>query len=381
MEWWTHLWLNEGYASFVEFLCVHHLFPEYDIWTQFVSDMYTRALELDSLDNSHAIEVPVNHPCEIDEIFDEISYNKGASIIRMLHDYIGEDNFRKGMHLYLSRYQYSNTKTEDLWNALKDASSKPVAKVMSSWTKLKGFPLITVTNKETEHKNQYVLEISQKKFVADGSVSTDPQMWVVPINIATSTDPEGGANVCLLEEKEKTVIINCKENTEWIKINPGTIGYYRTKYSSCLLEKLIKAVRNMELSPLDRLGLLDDMFALVQSGDATTAEGLTLIDSYRNETNYTVWIAITNALDKLYILISHSKLMDDFHRYCVNLYSPVAKRLGWDKRADENHLDTLLRSLVLSRLVTYGCQDTINEGKRRYQKYHNLFIIYIHYNE
>jgi len=90
MEWWTHLWLNEGYASFVEFLCVEHLFPEYDIWTQFVTDTYIRALELDALNNSHPIEIPVGHPSEIDEIFDDISYNKGASVIRMLHNFIGD---------------------------------------------------------------------------------------------------------------------------------------------------------------------------------------------------------------------------------------------------------------------------------------------------
>lgn len=100
MEWWTHLWLNEGYASFVEFLCVDHLFPEYEIWTQFVTDMYTRALELDALQNSHPIEVEVGHPTEIDEIFDEISYNKGASVIRMLHNYLGDEAFRKGMFFY-----------------------------------------------------------------------------------------------------------------------------------------------------------------------------------------------------------------------------------------------------------------------------------------
>ena len=94
MEWWTHLWLNEGYASFVEFLCVDHIFPDYDIWTQFVTDMYTRALELDCLKNSHPIEVAVGHPSEVDEIFDEISYNKGASVIRMLHHYIGDEDFR-----------------------------------------------------------------------------------------------------------------------------------------------------------------------------------------------------------------------------------------------------------------------------------------------
>lgn len=92
---WTHLWLNEGYASFVEFLCVDHLFPHYDIWTQFVNDIYIRALELDCLKNSHPIEVPVGHPSEIDEIFDDISYNKGASVIRMLHHYIGEYSLKK----------------------------------------------------------------------------------------------------------------------------------------------------------------------------------------------------------------------------------------------------------------------------------------------
>lgn len=129
MEWWTHLWLNEGYASFVEFLCVNKLFPDYDIWTQFVTDMYTRALELDCLKNSHPIEVPVGHPSEIDEIFDEISYAKGASVIRMLHHYIGDADFRKGMNIYLTRHQYKNTKTEDLWAALSEASSKPVARV------------------------------------------------------------------------------------------------------------------------------------------------------------------------------------------------------------------------------------------------------------
>lgn len=144
MEWWTHLWLNEGYASFVEFLCVAHLFPEYDIWTQFVTDTYIKALELDALKNSHPIEVPVGHPSEIDEIFDDISYNKGASVIRMLHSYIGDEDFRKGMSLYLNRHSYSNALTEDLWAALEEASSKPVGDVMSTWTKQQGFPVLKV---------------------------------------------------------------------------------------------------------------------------------------------------------------------------------------------------------------------------------------------
>ncbi|XP_061395551.1 puromycin-sensitive aminopeptidase isoform X1 [Musca vetustissima] len=370
MEWWTHLWLNEGYASFVEFLCVNHLFPEYDIWTQFVTDMYTRALELDSLKNSHPIEVPVGHPCEIDEIFDEISYNKGASVIRMLHDYIGEADFRKGMHTYLIRHQYKNTCTEDLWAALQEASSKPVAEVMSTWIKLKGFPVVSVEDKQLEG-NKRLLRLSQSKFTADGSKPDGDYIWVIPITVSTSKNPQSIAKTFLLNEKSMEVTLDDVSPEDWIKVNPGTVGYYRTRYSKDMLEKLMPAVRNMELPPLDRLGLIDDMFAMVQAGQASTAEVLELIDSYRNETNYTVWTAITNSLSNLHILISHTDLMDHFNKYGEKLYRPVAERLGWEVRDGENHLDTLLRSLVLSRLVSFRCKDIIDEAKKRFRDHAN----------
>jgi len=123
---------------------VDELFPSYNIWNQFVNDELVRALDLDALDNSHPIEVPVGHPAEIDEIFDAISYSKGASILRMLYNYIGDDAFRKGMNLYLTRHSYKNAQTEDLWDALEEASNKPVRRLMSTWTLQKGFPVITV---------------------------------------------------------------------------------------------------------------------------------------------------------------------------------------------------------------------------------------------
>ncbi|KAH8303799.1 hypothetical protein KR018_006010 [Drosophila ironensis] len=372
MEWWTHLWLNEGYASFVEFLCVHHLFPEYDIWTQFVTDMYTRALELDSLKNSHPIEVPVGHPSEIDEIFDEISYNKGASVIRMLHDYIGEDDFRKGMNTYLTRHQYGNTCTEDLWTALQEASSKNVAEVMSTWTQHKGFPVVTVESQQ-QPDNKRLLRLSQCKFTADGTKAAegDDCLWVVPVSVSTSKNPTGIAKTFLLDKPYMEVVLDNVDKSDWIKINPGTVGYYRTRYSSEMLEALIPAVERMELPPLDRLGLIDDMFAMVQAGHAGSDEVLGLVQSYRNETNYTVWTAITNSLSNLHILISHTDLMEDFHRFGRNLYEPVATRLGWDPREGENHLDTLLRSLVLTRLVSFRNPEVIEVAQQRFRSHLN----------
>ena len=145
MEWWTHLWLNEGFASWIEYLAVDHLFPEWEIWTQFVFSDFGRALSLDSLRHSHPIEVEVRHPSEISEIFDAISYSKGASVIRMLASYVGEDDFRRGLQVYLRRHQYGNASTEDLWQALAEESGKPVKAVMDTWTKQSGYPVLSVS--------------------------------------------------------------------------------------------------------------------------------------------------------------------------------------------------------------------------------------------
>lgn len=369
MEWWTHLWLNEGYASFVEFLCVDHLFPEYDIWTQFVTDMYTRALELDCLKNSHPIEVPVGHPSEIDEIFDEISYNKGASVIRMLHHYIGEDDFRKGMNLYLTRHQYKNTFTEDLWSALETASNKPVGAVMSTWIKQMGFPVVQVTSRQ-QNGNKRTVTLNQSKFCADATtVSENKSLWMIPITISTSKNPKDISYSTVLDKQSLDITLENVGENDWVKINPGTVGYYRTSYTSEMIEQFTPSITDMTLPPLDRLGLIDDLFALVQAGQTPTVVALKLIDAYRNENNYTVWSSISSCLVKLQLLISHTDFEEAFQSYACRLYEPIAKRLGWDMKPDESHLDTLLRSLVLSRLVSANSKQTCEEAKRRFEKH------------
>lgn len=357
--------MNEGYASFVEFLCVDHLFPEYDIWTQFVTDMYTRALESDSLDNSHPIEVEVGHPSEIDEIFDDISYNKGASVIRMLHHYLGDENFKKGMHIYLNKHQYKNTVTENLWEALEEASSKPVGDVMRTWIKQMGFPVVKIVG-NVQEGNKRKLTLEQEKFYADCvKSSAEKFFWMIPINISTPNSEN--AITTVLDKTQMEIIVENVSEKDWIKINPGTIGYYRTQYPSKMLDQLIPAIKSMTLPPLDRLGLLDDLFALVQNGSCSTVDVLKLIDAYRNENNYTVWSSITNSLVKLQSLLSHTDLTEKFNEFARNLYKPVQEKLGWEAKPNESHLDTLLRSLVLNRLVSFNCEKTIKEAQKRFE--------------
>ncbi|MBU6447833.1 M1 family metallopeptidase, partial [Patescibacteria group bacterium] len=158
MNWWTDLWLNEGFASYAEYMAVDHIFPEWNMWEQFMAGDYAVALELDALKNTHPIEVRINHPREIDEIFDDISYRKGASMIRMLADYIGPKNFQNGLRIYLKKHSYSNASTDDLWRAFESASGAPVGKIMSSWTKHPGFPFISA------RREGRFLAIEQRRF-------------------------------------------------------------------------------------------------------------------------------------------------------------------------------------------------------------------------
>lgn len=271
MEWWTHLWLNEGFATFIQFLCTDALFPEYQIWSLFVAGMYAKALQLDSLLNSHPIEVPVKNTSEIDEIFDAISYNKGASIIRMLHNFIGDKDFRKGMNLYLTRHKYGNTQTKDLWKALSECSSKPVTDMMSNWIEKVGFPLVSVV-KSVQNDGNRVLTFKQERFVADGSQTENGTIWVIPLTIATAAK-ECAVSTVFDKETIEVTVENVKFD-DWIKINPGVVAFYRTQYlPEMLLEfEKNKVVQKKIFSPLDRLGLVDDLFALVKAGKAKTVE-------------------------------------------------------------------------------------------------------------
>lgn len=367
MEWWTHLWLNEGYASFVEFLCIAHLFPEWDIWTQFVTDTYIKALELDGLRNSHPIEVPVGHPSEIDEIFDDISYNKGASVIRMLHSYIGDEDFRKGMNLYLQRHSYANAETEDLWAALEEASNKPIRAVMTTWTKKMGFPVLRITQKQ--NGNDRVLSLSQERFLSDGSIDKDNSLWMIPISVSTSESPNKIAFSTVMNEKTKEVVINNVAENSWIKVNPGTIGFYRTSYSPEALSLLMPAVKDRSLPPLDRLGLLDDLSAMVQAGHVSTVQVLRFMHAFQYEDNYTVWSSIVSNLGKISILLGHLDIDDSFKAFGRDLLKDVTARLGWDPKKNESHLDTLLRSLVLGRMAALKDKETIEESKKRFAEH------------
>jgi len=370
MEWWTHLWLNEGFASWIEYLCVDYCIPEFDIWTQFVTSDYMRALELDALNNSHPIEVPVGHPSEVDEIFDAISYSKGASVIRMLHDYIGDADFRKGMHEYLTKFQYKNAFTEDLWASLGEASGKPVNKVMTTWTKQMGFPMLSVDVVERK-EDSLSLKVSQSKFSADGA--DEPKgaesHWLVPISFASADAPEQSRDKTLLETKSCQVTLSGVNPSQWVKLNPGTVGVYRTRYSDALLDLLKQGIADGQLSPRDRLGLQSDLFAFSKAGKSSVVDYLKVLQVFKGEKNFTVWTDICAAMGTLGTLVSHTDFQASFDAFGRDLFSTVYQAVGWDPVEGEGYLTAMLRALVLGRVGSYGLKEAVEEAQKRFAQH------------
>jgi puromycin-sensitive aminopeptidase len=333
MEWWTHLWLNEGFASYIEYLAVNKLFPKWDIWTQFSTNDLGVALKLDGLLHTHPIEIPVNHPNEIGEIFDAVSYSKGASIIRMLADYLGEKNFRDGLRYYLKKHSYKNTETIHLWQAFEKVSGKKVSKMMHNWTSKPGYPVVKA--KMVKGK----INFSQSRFFASplsAKKVKDTTKWDIPITF--------------------------KKN----KVNFGETGFFRTAYSKELLEKLRTPIQTKKLSPRDRLGVIRDLFALSEAGIVPTTDALEFITAYEHEDNYTVWLEIAMGLAQIEQLIAKTQYKEKINKLIIDLFSPIFSKLGWEKKKGEPYTDVFLRSLVISRLGRSGDKKVITEAKNKF---------------
>ncbi|KAL6888903.1 hypothetical protein ACP4OV_009929 [Aristida adscensionis] len=365
MEWWTHLWLNEGFATWVSYLAADKFFPEWNVWTQFLEES-TTGFKLDALAGSHPIEVDINHADEIDEIFDAISYRKGASVIRMLESYLGAEVFQKSLAAYIKRYAYSNAKTEDLWAALEEGSGEPVRTLMHSWTKQQGYPVVSVTLKDGK------LHLEQTQFLSSGA--TGVGQWVVPITLCC----------CSYSRQEKFLfhgkqedfnlsgLTECQKKCDfWIKLNVNQTSFYRVSYDEELSSRLRYAIETNKLSSADRYGVLDDTYALCMAGKQKLVSLLHLIAAYKDESEYTVLAhAIDTSLNIADMMtVAAPDELDNLKKFLVNFLEPFAQKLGWDAKSGEGHLNALLRGTLFTALAELGHEATINEAVRRFNAF------------
>merc|ERR1712137_653347 len=368
MEWWKELWLNEGFATWVGSLAVAEFYPDWDIWTSFSSDYFSSAQSLDALLTTHPIEVEVYNSAEIDEIFDLISYCKGASVIRMIASYLGEAAFKEGLNKYLNAHLYGNAVTDDLWNALSASSGKDVKSFMDNWIKRPGLPVLTVRqNQDKPHE----LHIAQERFLSSGAKATEEQnsIWKCSIGVATEKSKE--PVFVPFDKVEDTVEIPAElvDNAKaWIKVNAGQSGFFFVHYDAHMLENLIPAIKEKKLSSLDRIDLLSDAYSLTKAGRMRTSDLLRLVQGFSEETEYTVLSEVGSVLGSIYYIWENETCHDALKLFCSHIFAPTVQRLGWESKTSDSDLDRLLRVSAIRAAAKYGNQDVIDEALKRFHE-------------
>ena len=350
MKWWNNLWLNESFATLMEYIAIDALHPEWNIWMDFSTNETIGALRRDSIDGVQAVQVDVNHPDEISTLFDpSIVYAKGARLLRMLQHYIGHEAFQAGLKAYFSDHAYSNTEGNDLWTALGKASGKDISRFMNAWISQSGYPVVHVTQ-----NNREVTLTQEQFFIGPHSPSTIS--WPIPLNASITDAP------ALFDTPKTTFTLRTDDP---IRLNVGDSAHFITQYEPSLLTRHIELVRS---ESLDRLQLLNEQSLLARGGRISSADLIPLLDAYKNERTESVWDIISLTAAELRKFVEDDNEAEQKLRtLSANLARSQYERLGWTRRENEDESDTKMRATILGMMVYGEDQDAINTALMIYK--------------
>lgn len=337
MEWWNDLWLNESFATFMESKMTDRLYPEWNIWSDFLQEMSGGAMLGDSLESTHPIDVDVKAPEEVSQIFDEISYGKGASILRMIEAWIGEDAFRDGVRKYLTQFSYQNARGSDLWKKLQEVSGKPASEVMEAWIQKPGYPVVKVSREDG------MLRLTQERFVLRKSIRNKYQgtTWPIPIVVTV-----GGKSVnFLLSERSQSLQIEGSDSSG-IKLNAGQTGFYRVLYDENSYSWIGR--RFESLPTFDRWGIISDLFAFLVADSVSPQLYLDFIQRATNDAEYLVVDAVSGQLEFLRSLSPGSARLKEIY---LDYHRKHIARLGLYPRNEEKDNDKILRGRIATGLA------------------------------
>jgi tricorn protease interacting factor F2/3 len=331
MSWWSDLWLNESFATFMSFRIVDRVRPELGIWSDFLPRWTAAAFQGDSLAHTHPIFVEVREPDQINQIFDEISYGKGASVLRMLERYLGEEVFRSGINAYLKRFQYANAQTDDLWRCLEEASGQPVRRMMDAWVRKPGVPVLYA------HHANGGLVVEQKRFALSGHHL--PDVWPVPVVARI----DGTERRFLLDEARGEVSMASREPA---LLNVGANGFYRVLYDLATYDRWLEALGR--LPAFDQWGIVHDLAPFVLSGDLSLELYLRFVVCGGRLESSLVVQQFARGLNTLYIALpDHSEFRAAYRGFLRS----QTERLGLARQRGEPELDGLLREDLLVQRV------------------------------
>lgn len=368
MKWWNDLWLNEGFASYIEFKGEAAAERSWDMMDQFTIDTMHSVLDLDATLGSHPIVVGVETPDQITEIFDSITYNKGASIIRMIEDFVGADNFRKGVTDYLNEMKYLNADSDDLLRNLKKYTDLDIYSIVNTFIRQKGIPVVTVSRDGSN------ILLTQKRFLTDPEsaknetvVSEFDYKWSIPITYFSDVNSTV-QRVWFNHTMEKlTLDIG---NANWVKINKDQIGYYRVNYDKTMWETMntaLKADINV-MSVLDRAHLLNDVFSLAQGQQIDYETALRMTEFLQGETSFIPWDVVSTKLKNIRNLLYNTDIYKEFKSYVVDLVDDAYKNVTWNV-IPANHLENLYRITILDLACSMDHKECMREVGERFRKW------------
>lgn len=352
MKWWNNLWLNESFATLMEYIAVDALHPEWNVWLDFSTMESIMALRRDSLEGVQPVQLEVHHPDEISTLFDaSIVYAKGARLLRMLQHYIGHEAFQAGLRSYFEKYAYKNTEGDDLWNELASASGKDIAGFMNTWISQSGYPVVSL------HKNGDELTLSQQQFFVGPHQPSD-KLWPVPLNASSADLPE------LLDSA--SVTLNRTETVP-VRLNAGDTAHFITHYDKDTLAAIISSVPSDTMTPLDRLQLLHEYTLLARGGVISTAELIPMLDAYKQETTEPVWDIIALAVGELKKFVEgDDESTARLRRLSADLARQQYQRLGWDAIENETEADTKMRATIIGMMLYGEDKEVISEALQRF---------------
>jgi aminopeptidase N len=356
MGWWDNIWLNEGFASWMQAKAAERLYPQWRTWLN-NSGQRQFAMELDARRTSHPIQQPVANETEAMAAFDGITYSKGQALIRMLESYLGEQAFRDGIRKYMAAHAYGNATTADLWQALEAAAGKPVAAIASTFTEQAGVPLVIA--QASCNGDEQRIALRQERFTIRAP-NAARQSWLVPVTVAPLRAMRSAETV-LLKDRAEIAGGRCGEP---VKLNLGGIGYYRVEYDAPSRAVLAKSMGLM--APADRVNLLADGWALVEAGRAEPQSYLELIDDIGNDDNRAVWEQVIRTLSRLDRLARNRPERPALQSYARGKLRPVFDRLGWDAAGRQADDSSLLRTRLIRVLGEMGDEAILAEAKRRF---------------
>jgi puromycin-sensitive aminopeptidase len=361
MKWWNGLWLNEAFATFMEMLAVDAWKPEWRRWDSFTIAR-AAAMQVDGLKSTRPIEFAVEKPEEAAGMFDVLTYEKGASVLRMLEQYLGADKFRDGIRLYLRRHEYANAETTDLWDALEESTHEPARALMDSWIFQPGYPLVSV------EKTGRTLILSQRLFRYLQDDDVPDRKFHVPIFLRVETKDGVSQQTLLLTDAQ--IRVDLPDDVNWAVVNAGGHGFYRVRYSGDLMKALENGLQT-QLLPVERFNLVNDAWATTLAGLTSLTQYLDLLELLLNETDINVWTALIISCHHLH------RIFDDqqdraFQERLRGILLPAVERLGWAPKERETDLQSQLRGELIAALGTLAedkaCQTRARDLYTQYEK-------------